>query len=163
MKRINSITTLSAILVAIIYAITHELFWLFITIHIINFVISFTNYIRVFGFDCTEWISWGFLVANNLNNKDMKQKNVIEILKSYGSRFSIYSSHIIWLEDSNMGNEFMKFSNLLLKNGVGIHAGFDVIVIETTLWNIYLNYLERLQLLQPFFIWYSACFQLLLR
>jgi hypothetical protein len=72
-------------------------------------------------------------MLNNLNNKDMKQKKVIEILKSYGSRFSIYSSRIIWLEDSNMGNEFMKFSNLLLKNGVDIHAGFDVIVIETTL------------------------------
>ena len=63
----------------------------------------------------------------------MKQKDVIEILKNYGSRFSIYSSHIIWLEDSNMGNEFMKFSNLLLKNRVDIHAGFNIIVIETTL------------------------------
>ena len=54
MERINSITALAAILLAIIYAITHELFWLFITIQIINFVISFTNYIRVFGFDFTE-------------------------------------------------------------------------------------------------------------
>ena len=73
-------------------------------------------------------------MLNNLNNKDMKQKDVIEILKSYGSRFSIYSSHIIWLEDSNLNSsEFNRFENLLRKNGVDIHAGFDVIVIETTL------------------------------
>ena len=73
-------------------------------------------------------------MLNNLNNKDMKQKDVIEILESYGSRFSIYSSHIIWLEDSNLNSsEFNRFENLLRKNGVDIHVGFDVIVIETTL------------------------------
>ena len=70
-------------------------------------------------------------MLNNLNNKDMKQKDVIEILKSYGSRFSVYSNCIIWLEDSNMNSsEFNRFENLLRKNGVDIHAGFDVIVID---------------------------------
>jgi len=64
----------------------------------------------------------------------MEQKDVIEILKNYGSMFSVYSSRIIWLEDSNLNSsEFNRFENLLRKNGVDIHAGFDVIVIETTL------------------------------
>ena len=139
MERINSITAMAAILSVLFYGITKECFAIFISIQIINGIITMINYINIFGFDFTEWISWDFLGANKLNNKDMKQKNVIEILKSYGSRFSIYSSRIIWLEDSNLNSsEFNRFENLLRKNGVDVHTGFNVIVIETTLWNIYL-------------------------
>jgi hypothetical protein len=54
MERINSITALAAILSVLFYAITNELFWLFITIQIINGIITLINYINKFGFDFTE-------------------------------------------------------------------------------------------------------------
>jgi hypothetical protein len=54
MERINSITALAAILSVLFYGITKEYFTVFIVIQIVNFVISFTNYMIHFGFDFTE-------------------------------------------------------------------------------------------------------------
>jgi gamma-glutamyl phosphate reductase len=54
MERINSITAMAAILSALFYGITKEYFAIFISIQIINGIITLINYINKFGFDFTE-------------------------------------------------------------------------------------------------------------
>jgi len=54
MERINSISVMAAILSVLFYGITKEYFATFISIQIINGIITMINYINKFGFDFTE-------------------------------------------------------------------------------------------------------------
>jgi gamma-glutamyl phosphate reductase len=49
-----SISALAAILSALFYGITKEYFAIFISIQIVNGIITLINYINKFGFDFTE-------------------------------------------------------------------------------------------------------------